>query len=135
MATSGGSIRVVNRGRFGTQAMADELVIDVDGTNAVLGNSHLLADPSDEDERARAIAAYADDLGADMTARGPMYAAVRTIANLVAGGHKVALRCWCAPLACHGDVIAGKVAELSGCEPSKAAWPPLSLDRLFRTPH
>jgi hypothetical protein len=46
----------------------------------------------------------------DFEAKGPMHQAVEALAERVAGGERIALRCWCAPRACHGDHIAGKVA-------------------------
>ena len=40
---------------------------------------------------------------------GPVFDAFQNIVSLVRSGRSVALNCWCAPLPCHGDVIAEQV--------------------------
>lgn len=57
--------------------------------------------------RQAAIDNYADDLDAKLA--GPDGEAVRVFLRSLTGKR---LACWCAPKACHGDVIAGMVERL-----------------------
>ena len=105
-----GSVRVVSKRKGGVTETSGETVIDVDRNHPVLGNRHILTNHEDADERRRVIAAYDKDFKADMAAQGPMFEAVSELAERVAGGEHLALRCWCAPRECHADIIADKVA-------------------------
>ena len=93
---------------------AGELVIKVDRSNPVLGNPFTLHDPSDDSGRAAVIAGYRKKLQTDLDQKGPMYQAVLEIARLVAADQPVCLDCWCAPRACHGDVLAVEITCLVG---------------------
>jgi hypothetical protein len=99
----------VSRRINGTAAQPDETVIDGDRSHPILGNRHLMADPNDPTERRRVIAAYQSELQMDLLTRGPKAIAIGTLAARVASGERIALRCWCAPLACHLDVVAEEV--------------------------
>jgi DNA helicase-2/ATP-dependent DNA helicase PcrA len=105
-----GSVRVVSKRKGGVTEAAGETVIDVDRNHPVLGNRHVLTNHEDADERRRVIAAFDKDFKADMAVQGPMFKAVNGLAERVAGGERLALRCWCAPRDCHVDIIADKVA-------------------------
>ncbi|MEJ6003802.1 UvrD-helicase domain-containing protein [Paucibacter soli] len=106
-----GRIRVVSKRRGGTAAADDEVVIDVDRSHPELGNRHFLNNIEDDDERADVIAAYNKDYQADLAKSGPMFQATMDVAKRVARGEKIALRCWCAPRACHADLIAAQVID------------------------
>ena len=105
-----GSVRVVSKRKGGVGEASGETVIDVDRNHPALGNRHFLVNHEDADERRRVIAAYDKDFKADMATRGPMFDAVSELAERVAGGERLALRCWCAPRECHADIVAEKVA-------------------------
>lgn len=109
-----GHVRVTNIRGEGTQPEPDELVIYIDRSNPVLGNRHILRNKLDRDERRRVIEAYRKDLEEDFGWGGPMSQAVQAIAKKVMAGEEVCLHCWCAPLPCHGDVIADKVRQIIG---------------------
>lgn len=111
-----GSIRVVNKRKepSAVLARADEQVIDIDRTHPVLGNRHVLKNHRDPVERDQVIAAHAVDFEEDWAVCGPMFLAVRSIADRVASGQRIALRCWCAPRKCHGDLYRKKIMELAG---------------------
>ena len=111
-----GSVRVVSRRKGGLQALPGEVVIDVDRSNPVLGNRHVLHNHKDAEERDRVIAAYAADLAADLMARGPMSRAIDSLGARVVMGERLAFRCWCAPRKCHGDLLAKLVAKAGGVE-------------------
>lgn len=99
-------VDIVSRRAGGRAAAAGWSVVDVDRSNPVLGNRHVLRDHRDANERARVIAAYKADLDADMARNGPMARAVADLAARVREGEKLALRCWCAPRPCHAEHIA-----------------------------
>lgn len=114
LPTAPGSIRIVSKRKGGTAATADEFVIDVDRSNPVLGNRHVLRNHRDSEERDRVIAANAADFAADVAAGGPMLAAVQEIADRLLQGQKIALRCWCEPEPCHARTYKAKAYELAG---------------------
>lgn len=107
-----GSIRVVSKRKGGVAPHPDETIIDVDRTNAVLGNPFYLADHNDEVQRKEVIARYAAKLEKDWSVGGPMSLSIRGIAAKAAAGERVALRCWCAPRNCHADLIKNLVVSL-----------------------
>ena len=99
-----GSIRVVSKRKYGVRADGHtEHVIAIDRpSGSVLANQHHMAH---EICRGDVIARFRADLAMDWRANGPMRAEVERIAELVRSGQDIALACWCAPKACHGDVI------------------------------
>lgn len=109
-----GSVRVISKRKGGVVAGLDEVVIDVDRTNPLLGNRFVLHDHRDNDERGRVVAAYEAELEADVAANGPKSQELDRIAGMVRNGVKVAFRCWCAPRRCHGDALARIVGQRSG---------------------
>ena len=111
-----GTVRVVSKRKGGIEPVAGELVIDVDRVHPILGNRHILHNYRDMDERARVIAAYDEDLAKDVAKRGPMLLEVERLAKRVKEGERLALRCWCAPLPCHAEILAHKIAEIAGTE-------------------
>ena len=116
MTVALGSIRIVSKRKGGASPLPGESIVDVDRSNPVLGNPHVLHDHRNEDERARVIAAYAKDFREDVAAGGRMLGAVRELAQRLRNGERMALRCWCAPRPCHAEIIRGKVYELAGID-------------------
>lgn len=116
-------IRVVSKRKGGLQASPDETIVDVDRSNPVLGNPHILRDHRDMQERLRVIAAYERDLDRDLAERGPKTREIEKIVDRLRRGEKIALRCWCAEpptrpqRPCHGDRIRLEVLRLCA-EPS-----------------
>jgi hypothetical protein len=41
---------------------------------------------------------------------------IEALGARVGGGEQLALRCWCAPRKCHGDLLANLVAKAGGAE-------------------
>lgn len=109
-----GGVRVVSKRkeRGSIVEVAGETVIDLDRSHPILGNRHYLNNHEDNDERARVIAAYNIDYQADLKIRGPMFLATQDLAARVAGGERLALRCWCAPRDCHAHLVATKIDEM-----------------------
>ena len=97
-----GSVRTVSKRYTGTQPEPGETVIQIDRSSPVLGNRHHMQGSSLA-ERERVIAANAADIDRDALIRGPISQALNAIAARVANGENIALACWCAPAACHGD--------------------------------
>ncbi len=96
-------IRVVNKRKDGTKPRAGEIVIAIDRpSGSVLKNQHFMAHEGMRDD---VILKFSLDLTRDWNIHGPMHAEIERIAKLVRSGQDVALACWCAPKACHGDVI------------------------------
>ncbi len=97
-----GSIRTVSKRYSGTQPEPGETIIHIDRSNPVLGNRHHMRGSSLA-ERERVIAAHAADIESDALVGGPISQALNEIAARVSNGENIALACWCAPAACHGD--------------------------------
>jgi Domain of unknown function (DUF4326) len=108
-----GSIRVVSKRKGGTAVRSDEIIIDVDRDNHNLGNRYVLKNHKDDEERDRVISTYQVDLENDCLAKGRMFSELLELSIKVSNGEKIALRCWCAPKKCHGDLLAMKIAELA----------------------
>ena len=71
-----------------------------------LGGSVLANDRRQANEsREQHIARYRVWLWAEYNKNGSVYFELHRIANLVENGHDVDLMCWCAPKACHGDIV------------------------------
>jgi hypothetical protein len=111
-----GSIRVVSKRKGGVAALPSDLIVDIDRTNPVLGNPHVLHNHKDPIERASVISAQALDVEHDLARSGPIFKALNNIAKLVKSGNNVALRCWCSPEPCHGDLYAQIVAKMVGIQ-------------------
>lgn len=111
-----GYVRVTNKRRDmapDSQPEPGESVIPVDRSNPVLGNPYVLRNKNDRAERMRVIDAYRRLLEKDMARNGPMSQEIRKIAERVRQGERICLQCWCAPLPCHGDVIAEAVRRMA----------------------
>ncbi len=87
----------------------DDVVIDIGRPNPLgnpfqLGRGHGFGNL---DERKKVIDQYRVHLERELErGSGPVFDAFQNIVGLVRSGRSVALNCWCAPLPCHGDVIA-----------------------------
>jgi hypothetical protein len=122
ISMSMGTIRVGNK-HAGSKLKpaADEVAIDVDRKNPVLGNPHYLKNPKDRQERALCIAQYDVDYQRDWEQNGPMRKATEMIAERVKNGEKIYMGCWCKPEACHADLIEARVRQILGIELPKQA--------------
>lgn len=94
------SITVSSMRAGGTTPPAGTTVVRVD-RSSILGNPFRLAS---ESERPHVIAQYRRWLWARIQERGAECRELQRIAKLSEEGH-VALNCWCAPKACHADII------------------------------
>ena len=95
----------------------DNVVIDIGRPNP-LGNPFQLGRGQgfgNLSEREKAIRQYRVHLERELErGSGPVFEAFQHIVCLVRSGQPVALNCWCAPLPCHGDVIAEKIEQIIG---------------------
>lgn len=107
-------IRLISKRSGGSTPESDELIIDVDRTNPVLGNPYVLTNPDDSIERTRVIKQFQQDFVVDCDNDGPMFKECQRIAGLLTSRKRVVLRCWCSPKSCHGNIILEKVREISG---------------------
>lgn len=107
-------IRLLSKRSGSPLPSSDEITIDVDRSNPVLGNPHILKNPNDSMERDLVINKFKRDFIADCKNGGPMLLECERIAGLLTSGKRVALLCWCSPKPCHGDIILEKIRELSG---------------------
>lgn len=101
-----GHIRTVNLRGDGISIDSDESPVRVDRANPVLGNPFYMARRGDATARAEVITSYQGLLERDLLCAGPMSKQIEDIAKRLNTGENIALQCWCAPLPCHGDVIA-----------------------------
>jgi hypothetical protein len=95
------SVRVVSKRKGGDAARSDEVVINI-ARPSILGNPFAMLH---EGQRTDVINKYRDWLRLQFKGRTAVRAEVERIAALVKAGKPIALQCWCAPCACHGDVI------------------------------
>ena len=72
------------------------------GRPSVLGNPYVMQTEAD---RAEVIARFTTYLSEAMQEHTEQASAVWALAERVRAGERLALQCWCAPKACHGDVI------------------------------
>lgn len=101
-----GYLRTTNiRGGSDVGPEEGEEVVRLDRNHPLLGNPHVLKDAADTAERDRVIAAYAADLDADRRESGEKWLEILSLAVRVRRGARIAGQCWCAPRACHVDVI------------------------------
>lgn len=73
-----------------------------------IGRPNVLGNPfgmRDEGDRADVVRWYRDWLREQWLQNGPSREALEELAERVRDGECIALQCWCAPRACHGDVI------------------------------
>lgn len=79
------------------KVVGDDLI---DGS--VLGNRFVMKTEAD---REKVIEEYRKWLWEQVKARGEVWSELMKIGDLVRAGGEIELVCWCAPKACHGDVI------------------------------
>lgn len=94
-------IRVVSKRAGGVKPVAGETVVYI-GRPSVLGNPFPM---QFESQRASVVAAYRKWLQARYSDDASVFAELHQLADRVKAGESIALQCWCAPCACHGDVI------------------------------
>jgi hypothetical protein len=94
-------VRVVSKRAGGTKPVAGEVVINI-ARPSILGNPFHMAH---ESQRDTVIQQYHNWLGSHYHADDAVWAEVKQLAARVKAGESLALQCWCAPCACHGDVL------------------------------
>lgn len=109
------NVRVVSKRANGTRPKAGETVIDISRTS-ILGNPYPM---HHESQRNDVILGYRKYLMDQYHAQTPVWQAVEALAKRVANGEHLALQCWCAPLACHGDIIRNAIVWLNDPRQSK----------------
>ncbi|UQN04903.1 DUF4326 domain-containing protein [Deinococcus sp. QL22] len=77
---------------------------------SILGNPYTLRKHG---TRAEAIALYRQWLPLRLNADTPQTRALEALANRIRAGESLLLICWCAPLACHADVITEELERLT----------------------
>jgi hypothetical protein len=98
-------IRVVSKRAGGTKPTPNELIIYIGRPN-VLGNPFPMRS---ESERAQVVSDYREWLQNRYGVDVAITRELNRIAALVKEGKHVAVECWCAPCACHGDVVVAAV--------------------------
>jgi|10_taG_2_1085330.scaffolds.fasta_scaffold93303_2 hypothetical protein len=72
------------------------------GRPTTLGNPYEIGRDGTRDE---VVAKYHADLRKDYEKRGPRYGELVKLLRRAQAGEELTLVCWCAPQACHGDVV------------------------------
>ena len=103
------SIRVISKRSGGTKKMHGEVVINI-ARPSILGNPFYMAN---ESQRANVIAKYRVWLDEHRKNASPIWAEVKQLAARAKAGEHLALECWCAPCACHGDVIKAAIEYIN----------------------
>ncbi len=104
-------IRVVSSRMGGISARRGEVIVEISRPN-ILGNPYR---ESASCSRQQCIELYERLLTTAM--KQPMGSSdikdeIIRITRLLKAGKRVALRCWCAPLPCHGDVIKKMIEDV-----------------------
>lgn len=94
-------IRVVSKRTGGTKPVAGERVINI-ARGSILGNPFIM---HNETQRNQVIADYKTWLEQQYQSSNVIRRELHWIAEQVKAGTPIALECWCAPCACHGDVV------------------------------
>ncbi len=105
-------LRVVSKAKSGIAARAGEQIIYI-GRPSVLGNPFAMSKESDRED---VISKYRDWLRARYAEHGDVYKELQRLAMLERDGKPLALQCWCAPRACHGDVIIEAITGINAKE-------------------
>lgn len=95
------TVRVVSKRAGGTKPIAGEVVYNI-ARPSVLGNPFIM---KDESQRAAVVAQYREWLIDKVNKGGEVQYTMYALARRVRNGENLALECWCAPCACHGDVL------------------------------
>lgn len=105
-------IRLLNKRDKDVVYPPDLQIFDIDRTDPVLGNPFRLEDKDNDDERYSVIQQYREYFNEEYRTDGRLFIRIQHLAALVKSGKKIALRCWCHPRPCHGNVIIEKINEL-----------------------
>ena len=109
-------IRVASKRKGTFQKRDNEVVVNIDRTNRILGNPFILRNRYDTTERNLVIQKYRDLIDSDIAVYGPKFDAILELTNVVLSGKNLALLCWCKEpdrdVACHGDIIKEKIEEI-----------------------
>lgn len=111
-------IRLISKRDKNLSLPKDTIVVDIDRTNPILGNPFVLSDSQDDDERQYVIDSYRDYFNTEFNKDGKLTQAVYSLVDIVKQGGKLALRCWCHPMPCHGSIIIDKINTLLGSKMS-----------------
>lgn len=95
------AVRVISKRAGGTKAVKGEVVVNI-ARPSILGNPFYMRDESQRDV---VVQQYHEWLGGHYRADDAVWAEVKKLAARVKAGESLALECWCAPCACHGDVL------------------------------
>lgn len=127
-------IRLLNK-RDRTATIPDDLIVfDIDRTCPIMGNPSPLEDKDDEYERQSVIEEYQIHFDKKYAERGALYDRVHYFSDLVKSGKKIALRCWCHPHACHGDVIISKINSITKILENDMLEMPTTVDNIPHPP-
>ena len=112
-----GCVRVTSKRKgFVFPPVENEVVIDVDRSNRVMGNPIELKNKYDMAERLDVISKYGEKLNLDFENEGPMYNCILEYVNILLTGRNLSLRCWCNEpdnyIPCHADKIKEKIEEI-----------------------
>lgn len=106
-------IEVISKRIGGYKGVNIEVIIDISRTSPV-GNPY----PVGKYGRDKCIQRFTEAWPTLMT--DSVFASyIQNIAELNEQGKRIGLECWCAPDACHGDVIKRKVEELCTIRPKR----------------
>ena len=102
-------MRVVSKRKGGVSAASGE-------TKIYIGRPHPLGNPfvmTKESDRLVVVAKYRNWLRVEYKKSKAVFDSLNDLVRRHKAGEQLALECWCAPLACHGDVVIEAVLKLS----------------------
>lgn len=102
-------VRVIKKRKNGEQAKLGESIVYIGRPN-VLGNPFAM---TNESMRSSVVEKYRIWLRCEWVNKRAAYHELKALATRVKQGENIALQCWCAPCACHGDVIKDAIEKIN----------------------
>jgi hypothetical protein len=111
-----GNVVIGNKRKGGLTQLDGFTSVDVDRSNPILGNPHVLSNWKDDEERQEVLDDYKVDYDTDWHFNGPMKQETLKLARRVYKGENLLLLCWChgkpSFKACHAEQIVARIEEI-----------------------
>lgn len=102
----------------GLRLPEDYVEVIIDRTNPILGNPFKMLEET-QAERIRVVMDYRRYLVSQFEQRSSVFRECVKMAERLESGNKIGLYCWCAPKACHGDILRKAILFLTTKEGKK----------------
>lgn len=115
-----GSVIVVSKRAGSTRSLpSGAIAVDITRNSPVLGNPYVLKDHKDTLARNQVLADFQAYFEREIAKKGKLWQTLEDLIAQVEDGAVLALECWCAPRACHGDVYKRYIEDRVGILPKE----------------